>query len=121
MSRRLILFAHGSRDPVWATTLNTLAGMIEAKDPSIQVRCAFLEHLSPNLPDSIDTLAASVSALDICPIFWAANGHVQRDLPGLVTEARRRHPALDLKLHPVLSELPGLLDFLADTLIAQRG
>jgi hypothetical protein len=40
---------------------------------------------------------------------------VQRDLPALLARAREAHPGLGLRLLPVLSELPGMLDFLALT------
>jgi len=35
------------------------------------------------------------------------------DVPPLLAELRRRHPGLQLRLLPVLSELPGMLDFIA--------
>ena len=121
MSRGLIFFAHGSRDPAWATTLQALAGEIGAIAPTVPVRCAYLELLQPDLSTVIDELASQVHQLDICPIFWAGNGHVQRDLPRLLSQAQQRHPQLGLQLRPVLSELPGLLPWLARTLAAGVG
>lgn len=121
MPRGLILFAHGSRDPAWATTLQALAGEISAIAPDVTVRCAYLELLQPDLPTVIDELADGVRQLDVCPIFWSGNGHVQRDLPRLLAQARERHPRLDLRLRPVLSELPGLLPWLARTLVGPGG
>lgn len=121
MSRGLILFAHGSRDPAWASTLQALAGEISAIAPNVLVRCAFLELLQPDLPSVVDDLANRVSEVDICPIFWSGGGHVQRDLPRLLAQAQARHPLLALRLRPVLSELPGLLPWLARTLVAPDG
>jgi sirohydrochlorin cobaltochelatase len=116
MSRGLILFAHGSRDPAWGTTLQTLAEAVRARDPALHVRVAFLEWQPPTLPEVMAELAAHVHSLAVCPVFWAANGHVQRDLPSLLEAARQAHPNLDVQLLPVLSELPGMLGFLADSL-----
>ena len=116
MSRGLIVFAHGSRDPAWGNTLQALAGAVRARDPALHVRVAFLEWQPPALPEVIDELAGEVRSLAVCPVFWAANGHVQRDLPSLLETACQAHPHLEVQLLPVLSELPGMLDFLANAL-----
>ena len=121
MSRGLILFAHGSRDPAWGESLHALAREIEAADPGLQVRCAFLERLAPDLPTVLAQLAPCLTRLDVCPVFWAANGHVQRDLPALLEDARRAHPGVELRLLPVLSELPGMRTFLAQTVVGLTG
>jgi len=113
--RGLILFAHGSSDPAWGRTLHALAERLAALEPALQVRCAFLERQAPALPAVLAELAPQVDHVDVCPVFWAANGHVQRDLPALLEQARQAHPGLALRLLPVLSELPGVLDFLAAT------
>jgi sirohydrochlorin cobaltochelatase len=113
--RGLILFAHGSSDPAWGRTLYALAERIAARQPALQVRCAFLERQAPEWPAVLAELAPQVDRLDVCPVFWAANGHVQRDLPALLTRARETHPGVDLRLLPVLSDMPGMLDFLALT------
>ena len=52
-------------------------------------------------------------AIDVMPVFWANGGHMANDVPPLLAELRRRHPGLQLRLLPVLSELPGMLDFIA--------
>lgn len=122
--RGLILFAHGSSDPAWGRTLYALAERIAVREPALQVRCAFLERQAPGWAEVLAELAPRVDRLDVCPVFWAANGHVQRDLPALLAQARETHPGVDLRLMPVLSDLPGMLDFLALTvasLVSDRG
>ena len=118
MPRGLILFAHGSRDPAWDASLHALARELAAKDPTLQVRCAFLELQTPDLGTVVAELAPQVQRLWVCPVFWAANGHVRRDLPELLDKARRAHPSLQLALLPALSHLPGMMTFLAGTLAA---
>lgn len=116
MARGLILFAHGSRDPAWGQTLHALAGELAAVDPGLTVRCAFLELQPPDLSSVVAELAPQVQRLWVCPVFWAANGHVRRDLPALLDQVRLAHPQLQLELLPALSDLPGMLPFLAGTL-----
>jgi hypothetical protein len=36
------------------------------------------------------------------------------DVPPLLASVERRHPGVEVRLLPVLSELPGMLDFIAD-------
>ena len=76
---------------------------------------------APDLPTVLAQLAPGLIRLDVCPVFWAANGHVQRDLPALLEDARRAHPGVELRLRPVLSELPGMLAFLAQTVVGLTG
>lgn len=113
MGGGLILFAHGSPDPRWSEPLHGLAGRVRALQPGRVVRIAYLERQTPTLAEVIEELAPAGGPIDVAPVFWAANGHVQRDLPVLLEEARRRHPGLELRLGNVLSQTPGLLDFLA--------
>ena len=120
-TRGVILFAHGSRDPLWRLPMDAVARRVAEAEPGTPVRCAFLERLAPDLPTVLGELAPGLTRLDVCPVFWAANGHVQRDLPALLEDARRAHPGVELRLLPVLSELPGMLAFLARTVVGLTG
>ncbi len=112
----IVLFAHGARNPRWSDTLHALAGALAARGPQL-VRIAYLEMQSPGLVEVLeDLVAAGVTEARIAPMFWAAGGHVNDDLPALASEFSRRHPQLRLTLLPALSELPGMLDFLAGTI-----
>ena len=122
VSRRapaFVLFAHGARDPRWSRTLAALAAALEHRHPGGTVRTAFLELQAPSLEQALDSLAAEgLDEIRIVPVFWAAGGHVNEDLPRMVAEARRRHPQLAIAVLPVLSELPGMLEFIADAVSA---
>jgi len=113
MARALILLAHGSRDAAWSQPLHELAARIAARDAQLIVRIAHLEIQAPHLSAAIDALSAEAQDITVLPVLWAAGGHVARDLPRLLDEARDRHPALRLHQLPPLAELPGMLDFVA--------
>jgi sirohydrochlorin cobaltochelatase len=113
--RAIILFAHGARDARWSLTLRELEARVRARAPEAHVDVAFLEFQSPTLNSSIDAaLAAGARTIDVMPVFWASGGHIANDLPPLLDQLRARHPTLNLRVLPVLSELPGMLDFIAD-------
>ena len=121
MSHALILFAHGSRSPEWARTLDVLAAELRARDPSADVRMAFLELQPPSLDTVIDQLVqAGQRRIDVFPVFWAAGNHVRVDAPAILQAAAARHPGLEVRLLPVISEVPGLAGWLAQSVLSLR-
>jgi sirohydrochlorin cobaltochelatase len=118
----LILFAHGARDARWAQTLHALRTAVLARRPRSRVELAFLEFQSPTLGDALaDAVAAGCTRIDIAPVFWASGGHIVNDPPPLLDAFRRSAPHVRLNVLPVLSELPGMTDFIANALNALAG
>lgn len=112
--RAMILFAHGARDPRWAEPLHRLADSVRAREPGLPVAIAFLELMTPTLQDAVDMLAAQgARQIDLLPVFWSGAGHVVRDLPDMLRAAQSRHPGMSVRVLPVLSDLPGVLDAVA--------
>ncbi len=119
--RAIILFAHGARDARWSDTLAELSHRVQTRAPDVFVALAFLELQPPTLESTIgDAIDRGCLDIDIVPVFWARGGHVVNDLPPMLADLRRRHPAIDIRTLPVLSELPGLLDFVADAVAGPR-
>jgi len=112
MKRALLVFAHGAREPAWSIPLDALAERLRCFAPSAVVRTAYLERMAPSLPDALAALAdEGIYEVAVLPVFWAAQGHVTRELPQLIAPACAR--GLRVQLLPTLSELPGMLDFVA--------
>jgi sirohydrochlorin cobaltochelatase len=111
----VILFAHGARDPRWAASLQALAAAIRSRLGGASVRSAFLEMQSPTLPQALAAAAAEgARRIDIVPVFWAGAGHVDKELPPLIAAFEAGHPGVAIRTLPVLSELPGMLEFIAE-------
>jgi sirohydrochlorin ferrochelatase len=98
----LILAAHGSADPRFATVLESLASLITGRRPELVVRIGYLEHGPPNLRD--------VAGPDcvVVPVLLSSGFHVRHDIPeqapdSIVTPAvgpdRRLTTALNRRLH----------------------
>ena len=110
----LILFAHGARDARWSLTLGELARRVAARRPDALVLQAFLEFQPPELSSTLaEAVARGARRIELAPVFWASGGHVAADLPPLLERFRAAHPGVELTVLPVISELPGMLDFLA--------
>jgi sirohydrochlorin cobaltochelatase len=111
----LILFAHGARDARWSEPLQALRAALATRLPGSAVEVAFLELQAPTLDQALQGLAASaVRRIDVVPVFWAIGGHVATDLPAMVDRFRAAHPRIEVDVLPVLSALPGMVEFIAD-------
>jgi sirohydrochlorin cobaltochelatase len=110
----IVLFGHGSRDPLWRMPIESVAERIREQQPGVPVRCAYLELTEPDLQTACDDLAAGgVRAVRILPMFLGVGRHAREDLPALVEAVRARHPGLRVELRRAVGEEPQLLDLLA--------
>jgi sirohydrochlorin cobaltochelatase len=123
MSKKaLILFAHGARDPRWAAPFQRLQAMTQASTPETTVELAFLEFMTPNLPDLVTQLVTDgVEEVVITPIFLGQGGHVLRDLPILLDELRGKYPQLSLKLEQAVGEEESVLHAIRDVCLRAVG
>jgi sirohydrochlorin cobaltochelatase len=117
--RGIVLFAHGSRDPLWSAPIEAVAARIAALDPQVQVRCAYLELTPPDLPAAVKALRQlGVRQIAVWPMFLGSGRHAREDLPGLVDRLREQHPDLQLLLQPAIGEHPTVLDAMAHAALA---
>ena len=115
MSAGLILFAHGARDPLWAGPFEAVAAGVRAAQPQAEVRLAFLEFMAPGLPEAGAELArAGCTTVAVLPLFLGGSGHVRRDLPPMLDELRRTHPAVRFALLPAVGEIDSVVGAMVD-------
>jgi sirohydrochlorin cobaltochelatase len=112
----IILFAHGSRDPLWRAPLESVASAIAAKHPHIPVRCAYLELCAPDLATVTTEIIAACAtfqgakglnaalSLRIVPMFLGMGVHARKDLPELVEELRVAHPLVNFEVVAPIGE-----------------
>jgi sirohydrochlorin cobaltochelatase len=107
----LVLFAHGSRDPRWAQPLETLQEKVRRQRPTLAVELAYLEMMTPSLPDALQALAAAGKRrITIAPLFMAQGAHLRDDLAALVAQARNRHADVRIKLLPTIGEVEAVIE-----------
>lgn len=101
----LILFAHGARDPRWAAPFERLAERLRQMQPQLRVELAFLELMTPRLPECVAGLAAEgYEELSVVPVFLGQGGHVLRDLPLLLEDIRRAHAQVNISVATAVGE-----------------
>ena len=115
MSRRgVVLFAHGSRDPLWRAPMEAVAQRAAALDPHATVACAYLELTEPDLPTVCAGMVNSgVQHITIVPMFLGVGKHAREDLPQLVANLRQQHPLVQFELQSAVGEHPAVVDLLA--------
>jgi sirohydrochlorin cobaltochelatase len=112
--KAVVLFAHGSRDPLWHKPIKTVAQKIEAAQPGVAVRCAYLELTEPSLMQVATELhQLGCSEMTITPLFLGVGKHAREDLPLLIAELRSAFPTLTIRCSPSVGEDDRVLDMLA--------
>ena len=111
----VILFGHGAREPEWAAPMRRIREHMLVRPDAPAVELAFLEFMQPTLPDAIVRIAATgVQRIAIVPIFLGQGGHLKRDLPVLLEEARAAHPGCEITLATAAGEADPVVAAMAD-------
>ena len=110
----VVLFAHGSRDPLWFKPLEAIQQAMAAAHPERHVMLAYLEMASPTLMDAVNTLVEQGTlGVAVLPIFLGVGKHLRADLPEIVQAIKARHAGLEVHLQPAIGEQPGFAHWVA--------
>lgn len=115
----LVLFAHGSRDPEWASPIRRVCAQVRASSPELRVELAFLEFIAPNLRDCVELLVAEgFERIVVLPMFIAQGGHLKHDVPPLLDELRRLHPQTRFEQADAIGEAESIVQAMAAHVLA---
>ena len=115
MTQAIVLFAHGSRDPLWRAPMEAVAARIAAQSPGRQAICAYLELCEPSLPDAVRQLVADgATAVTVVPMFLGTGKHAREDLPLLVQALRTAHPGVQFHVQTAIGEDPRMTALMAE-------
>lgn len=113
-ARGTILFAHGSRDPLWRKPIEAVASHIQGIAPEIHVRCAYLEITVPDLHTTAAELSAlGVTSITVVPMFLGVGRHARDDLPLLMAALQDSHPHIEFVLRPAIGEEAQMIELMA--------
>lgn len=116
----IVLFAHGARDPAWAQPFLAIRDKLRAGRPEFPAELAFLELMTPSLPEAVHALAErGVAAITIFPLFMAQGGHLKKDLPRIVDELRAAHPGVLIAVQTAVGDVPEILDAIAAWILSR--
>jgi sirohydrochlorin cobaltochelatase len=111
----VILFAHGSRDPLWRLPIDAVAHRMRSQHANLHVAVAFLELTEPDLPSTVELLMKQgVSHVRIVPMFLGVGRHAREDLPELVHGLTEAYPQMSFELVPAIGEHPAMTALMAN-------
>jgi sirohydrochlorin cobaltochelatase len=114
-TKGIILFAHGSRDPLWHKPMEAVAEHIRHSASDTVVGSAYLELSTPDLATAMQAQhQAGVRSVTVVPLFLGVGKHAREDLPVLVAGLRQQYPDVQIALAPAVSEDPRLIQILAE-------
>ena len=112
--RGVVLFAHGSRDPLWRLPIDAVAQQIRRQWPDIPVDVAFLELTPPDLPSTVEAMMKKgLAHVRIVPMFLGVGRHAREDLPQIVQGLTEAYPQMQFELLPAVGEHPAMTRLMA--------
>jgi len=121
MPRAIVLFAHGSRDPLWRLPVEAVAQRVRELDPAVVVCCAYLELMEPDLPAAVrELVAAGIDRIGVVPMFLGVGRHAREDLPTLMAALARDCPQVEFDTQPSIGENPRVIALLAEIALSER-
>ena len=122
MKIALILFAHGARDPEWANPMRRVQSAIRQRLGEVPVELAFLEFMSPNLPDCAEQLIRlGAQRIVVLPMFIARGGHLKREVPEMMETLHRLHPGVEFTLAGAIGEHDQVIQAMAGAALEVSG
>ena len=122
MPTAMILFAHGARDPEWASPMRRVQAVLRQRVSDIPVELAFLEFMTPTLPDCAAVLVErGARKIVVLPMFIARGGHLKREVPEMLDALRRRHPGVEFLLGGAIGEHEIVVQAMAEAALVVAG
>ena len=110
----VVLFAHGSRDPLWRLPIDAVAQHMASQWPNMSVAVAFLELTQPDLPSTVEQMMKQgLSHVRIVPMFLGVGRHAREDLPEIVRGLTEAYPQMRFELVPAIGEHPAMTSLMA--------
>ncbi len=136
----ILLFAHGSRDPLWKLPIEAVAMQIQRSHPELPVACAYLELSQPSLPEACASMIAALQKntiksianyvdsipatspkslkIRILPMFLGMGKHAREDLPQLAAQLRALYADVEFEITPAVGEDARVTELLATLAVA---
>ncbi len=105
----IVIWAHGSRDPVWRENIESMAHRLRQASPSTPVACAYLELCEPDLIQAAMPLVEQgVTHFRVLPLFFGIGKHIRADLPERIQGLKAACEGITVELLPAAGDDPGV-------------
>ena len=111
----VVLFAHGSTVESANDAVRSVTAEMARSIGADMADTAFLDCASPTLAESVEAVAGrGATRVVVVPYFLTLGIHLQRDLPRIIQEVKRRHAGLDIEVTEPLDGHPKLVEIAVD-------
>jgi len=107
----VIILGHGSRSAGSEAALQAVVAEMKKGGHAI-VEHAFLQYVPPAPREALERcIGQRAERIVIVPFFLQAGAHVTRDIPALLSEARKEHPGIEIIVtdyvgaHPLMAKI----------------
>lgn len=102
---KIILLAHGSRDPRWRMPFEVLISNLKHDLGQEKVDLAYMEFCSPSIEDVVfQSYKDGYTELNFLPLFMAGGAHLRNDVPKIFEKLQEGRRELRLTLLPPIGE-----------------
>jgi sirohydrochlorin cobaltochelatase len=106
----VVLLGHGSRDPAANEEHERLAQAVRDRRPGWRIQTAYLERARPGLAEALEVASTGARRVVVIPLLLFAAGHLKKDVPSALAQARGRFPNVTFVAGHALGVHPGLVD-----------
>lgn len=113
----VLLISHGSRSSATKREVSELVKRLRLANAGEIVEFAFLELESPSIPEGIDIcVQKGARQVKVLLNFLNSGRHVDVDIPEIVAEAQRKHPAVKMSITKPVGQHPDIEKLFLDLL-----
>jgi len=120
MKKHVLIISHGSRDALANADFKKLVQLYQRKHSNWAVTHAFLEMAEPTIPQALTSLASKTNEIEVLLLFLFAARHVKEHVPEIISDFRKDHPHVKIKLGKPIGPEPKLLKILDERLKKAR-
>lgn len=113
--KAVIVLSHGSRNPLAREQFQSLIKSVNDMKTDTRIEGAYFELAEPDLSAAVGTLVnEGYKDLVVIPFFLMRGNHVERDIPELMEEERRKNPDISFTVGTTLFPSELLLDLVVE-------
>jgi sirohydrochlorin cobaltochelatase len=117
---KLILLAHGSRDPRWRMPFEVLITQLKESIGQERLDLAYMEFCAPSLRDVISSsYKDGFRFIKILPLFMAGGAHLHDDVPIILKEIESEYDSLEIKILAPIGESPKIVNAIKEITVAE--
>ncbi len=115
--KAVLLISHGSRSSATKREVSELVERLRRAKAGEIVEYAFLELESPSIPEGIDIcVGKGATQVTVLLNFLNSGRHVDVDIPEIVAEAQKKHPAIPILITKPVGQHPDIEKLFLDLL-----